>query len=154
MAPQRGDGGVRSGWERIKARCCITFEALADPALGDRCAHAPRCNYDALRQFVGRHKACPVFGCTAQLVRTRAILRDEALRGLLAGAPSWKPKAACSSERRRTTRTTSFIGDSSPATFPSLCVVRCHKQTKPTHTERAPTKAPPTDRHLAHPRER
>ena len=61
---------------------CITFEELTDPALGDRCAHALRCNYGALRDFLSRHKACRVYGCKAQLVRTRAIVRDEAL-----GAP-------------------------------------------------------------------
>ena len=77
------DGFAETEWSRIEARCCLSLQPLTDPALGDSCAHAARCNYDQLREYVGRMRNCPVVGCPARIPRTRDIVRDEQLRRIL-----------------------------------------------------------------------
>ena len=77
---------VAVGWSRVEMRCCLSFAPLIDPARGEACSHVARCNYDELRLHVGRRHACPVFGCSAPLVRPRSVVRDEALKEAMAGA--------------------------------------------------------------------
>ena len=68
-------------------RCAISRGTLTDPAKGERCAHLPQCNFDTLRQEVGRTKKCPIAGCTAPLPRLHDVKRDEALAAQLAQLP-------------------------------------------------------------------
>lgn len=68
-------------------RCAISRGTLTDPAKGERCAHLPQCNFDTLRQEVGRTKKCPIAGCTAPLPRLGDVKRDEALAAQLAQLP-------------------------------------------------------------------
>ena len=79
-------------WERIDGRCCISLAPLVDPARGEGCTHAARCNFVALQQLcrketgLGRVPRCPVVGCTAELARYRhCLVRDDELRSLLLG---------------------------------------------------------------------
>ena len=68
-------------------RCAISRGTLTDPAKGTRCAHLPQCNYETLRQEVGRAKECPIAGCAAPLQRLHDVERDDALRAQLAQLP-------------------------------------------------------------------
>ena len=69
-----------SGWEKFEARCVISFMRLTDPAKGSACKHRACCNYDVLRDYVGRvargPKECPLATCGARLQRTRDVVRD------------------------------------------------------------------------------
>ena len=80
-----------SGWEKSEARCVISFMRLTDPAKGSACKHRACCNYDVLRDYVGRvargPKECPLATCGARLQRTRDVVRDVQLRALLEQAP-------------------------------------------------------------------
>jgi|LauGreSuBDMM15SN_2_FD.fasta_scaffold18218_1 hypothetical protein len=87
--------GVGHGWEKFDIRCAISLQRLTDPAKGDLCVHRARCNYVTLREYVGRSASshcsttrCPIAGCTARLLRTRSILRDDDLRAALQTLPS------------------------------------------------------------------
>ena len=68
-------------------RCAISRGKLTDPAKGTRCAHLPQCNYETLRQEVGRAKECPIAGCAAPLQRSHDVKRDVALAAQLAQLP-------------------------------------------------------------------
>ena len=78
-------------WERVELRCAISFQRLTDPAKGSMCAHRACCNYQVLRDYVGRvstkPKECPLATCAARLQRTRDVVRDDALCANLAQAP-------------------------------------------------------------------
>ena len=75
-------------WHPLRpTRCAISRGTLTDPAKGGRCAHLPQCNFDTLRQEVGRTKKCPIAGCTAPLPRLGDVKRDEALAAQLAQLP-------------------------------------------------------------------
>ena len=63
----------------LELQCVITKERLDNPAKGARCTHPPCCNFDALKGYAGRMKACPVAGCTARIQRTREVTRDSRL---------------------------------------------------------------------------
>ena len=73
-------------WQRIETRCCLSMQALTDPACGAKCGHAARCNYQELRDYAARTRACPVAGCLEPIKRTRDIVRDDSLRGALSQA--------------------------------------------------------------------
>ena len=80
-------------WVPLELRCALSLQRLTDPAKGEGCTHAPRCNYEQLRSYVGRllghcgTKACPIAGCSARLQRTRGVLRDDWLREQLTRVP-------------------------------------------------------------------
>ena len=78
-------------WERVELRCALSFQRLTDPAKGSMCPHRACCNYQVLRDYVGRvtakAKECPLATCTARLQRTRDVVRDDAFCANLAQAP-------------------------------------------------------------------
>ena len=77
-----------AGWEAFELRCAISLQPLEDPARSERCSHRSRCNYDVLKQYVTRHRACPVSGCASGVVRTREIVRDTVLCAQLRALPA------------------------------------------------------------------
>ena len=73
-------------WVRLELRCALSLKRLTHPAKGERCQHPPRCNYDDLRNYVGRlgrNGTCPIVGCDAPLQRTRGVIQDDALKSTL-----------------------------------------------------------------------
>ena len=46
-----------------------------------------RCNFDLLRSYVSRARACPLAGCEASLTRSHDIVRDDALKAQLSAVP-------------------------------------------------------------------
>ena len=65
-------------------RCALSLGPLTDPAKGSRCA---QCNYETLRDHIGRVKTCPIAGCGALLQRSRDLERDDALTAQLRQMP-------------------------------------------------------------------
>ena len=78
-------------WEKLELRCVLSFQRLTDPAKGSGCAHRACCNYQVLRDYVGRltsgPKHCPLATCGVRLQRTRDVVRDASLQLLLEDAP-------------------------------------------------------------------
>ena len=79
-------------WERVELRCALSLQRLTDPAKGSACSHRACCNYQVLREYVGRissgPKECPMATCGARLQRTRDVERDAAMCKLLAQTPA------------------------------------------------------------------
>eukprot|EP00966_Prymnesium_polylepis_P122257 2826017-Prymnesium_polylepis.1 len=50
-------------WERLALQCALTRGRLRDPAKGTTCRHLSQCNDKELREYVGRHRQCPIAGC-------------------------------------------------------------------------------------------
>jgi hypothetical protein len=84
--------GIFEDWHRFELRCVLSHQRLADPAKGPMCTHHACCNYQVLRDYVGRcasgPKRCPLVGCGARLQRTRDVERDEPTRALLQRVPT------------------------------------------------------------------
>ena len=75
---------AHTDWVPLNRRCQYSFLPLTDPAAGDACQHrGERCNYDCLREYVGRFNKCPIAGCNAPIARSRDIVRDTALKDQL-----------------------------------------------------------------------
>lgn len=74
-------------WQALSLRCCYSFERLRDPARCTRCTHTTSCNYDSLQACLLSNRKCPVAGCAVELMRSREILRDDALRCAIAELP-------------------------------------------------------------------
>ena len=75
---------AHTDWVPLNRRCQYSFAPLTDPAAGDACQHrGERCNYDCLREYVGRFNKCPIAGCNAPIARSRDIVRDTALKDQL-----------------------------------------------------------------------
>ena len=78
-------------WEKLELRCALSYQRLTDPAKGSGCAHRACCNYQVLRNYVGRlangPKHCPLATCGVRLQRTRDVVRDAALQVLLVDVP-------------------------------------------------------------------
>lgn len=74
-------------WQELKLRCSISKDRLDDPAKGAWCRHPSCCNFHQLKQYVLRHKKCPVGGCGATMRRSHDVQRDDVLRKWLASCP-------------------------------------------------------------------
>ena len=78
-------------WERLELRCVLSFQRLTDPARGAKCKHLACCNYQVLRDYVGRvtsgPKECPIAACGCRLQRTRDVERNSSLQAALAQLP-------------------------------------------------------------------
>ena len=61
--------GIVEDWHRFEMRCVLSHQRLVDPSKGPLCSAC--CNYQALRDYVGRcasgPKECPLAGCGARL---------------------------------------------------------------------------------------
>ena len=91
VRPRAAAGGeveLLEEWEEVPTRCCISLAPLVDPAKGRGCTHRARCNFDLLRSYVSRARACPLAGCEASLTRSHDIVRDEALKAQLSAVPN------------------------------------------------------------------
>ena len=79
-------------WNRFEMPCALSFQRLTDPAKGSACTHRACCNYQTLRDYVGRMtkgpKVCPVATCNARLQRTRDVERDAVSQALLEQVPA------------------------------------------------------------------
>ena len=84
--------GIVEDWHRFEMRCVLSHQRLVDPSKGPLCTHRACCNYQALRDYVGRcasgPKECPLAGCGARLQRTRDVERDDPMRTLLERVPT------------------------------------------------------------------
>ena len=83
-------------WERVDLRCALSFQRLTDPAKGSACTHRACCNYNVLREYVGRSvssgsKECPLATCGVKLQRTRDVERDTELQAQLEALPADLP---------------------------------------------------------------
>ena len=91
-AQQLEADGIVEDWHRFELRCVLSHQRLADPAKGPACTHRACCNYQVLRDYVGRcasgPKQCPLAGCGARLQRTRDVERDDPTRALLERVPT------------------------------------------------------------------
>ena len=82
--------GHELSWQLLPLRCCYSLEPLDDPARCSHCLHPSRCNYSSLLSCLNATRACPVSGCSvgeASILRSRDIIRDDALREALAALP-------------------------------------------------------------------
>lgn len=77
-----------ANWKQLPLRCSISHQRLLDPAHMSACTHLPTCNYGALVAYVARCRQCPVAGCTAQGLRSRSVMRDDALREGICALPA------------------------------------------------------------------
>ena len=75
--------------EVLKLQCKIGGLRLTSPAKGEACMHLSCCNFEELTQWVRRHNACPVQGCSfsSQMRGTKSIERDDDLARRLRDVP-------------------------------------------------------------------
>lgn len=72
---------------RFDAKCCITMRRLVSPSRGFHCRHLPNANFDALVEYVSRHKRCPFYGCNMPILRRHSVVLDSNFQSLLASVP-------------------------------------------------------------------
>lgn len=77
---------VTDEWEQVNLACRVSWQPLTDPAKAQGCEHRALCNYTALRGVAGKTKACPL--CALPILRSREIVRDDAMRAALEGLPA------------------------------------------------------------------
>ena len=59
-------------------KCAISHKPLRDPAKGEQCRHRAQCNFQELRAYAMRTKACPIAGCNARIPRSGDVRRERA----------------------------------------------------------------------------
>ena len=72
---------------RFDAKCIITMRRLVSPSRGFHCRHFPNANFDALVEYVTRHKRCPFYGCNMPILRRHSVVLDSHFQSLLASVP-------------------------------------------------------------------
>ena len=75
-----------SQWQKLSLRCSYSFAPLTDPARYLACRHPSKCNFDSLQACMKAGlRTCPVVGCVVNSIRSRDLVRDDALCSALAG---------------------------------------------------------------------
>lgn len=75
-------------WAKLDVLCQLTRHRLSEPAKGAACLHLPSTNLEPLKEYVRKHRKCPVAGCDAPLTNARNVQVDEELQAQLTCVPT------------------------------------------------------------------
>jgi len=89
MPASRSAGPARgTRWRRLDVTCQLTRHRLNEPAKGAACLHLPATNLEPLKEYVRKHRKCPVASCEAPLTNARNVQVDEELQAQLMCVPT------------------------------------------------------------------